>query len=664
MFEIYKKMGFGTKILCTVLILFFISMGTMGGLTYNAAKDLLTNDVEVQTLNMAQGQAENMNNWLNTRMAEVSTLANLKEIESMDWKQQLPVLQDHHQRLADFYELIYVVDKDGICRQSTGAVNDISDRSYFKEVMKGKTLVSDPVISKSTGNAIAIAITPIKDNQGNILGAVGGVVNTNTLKQMVEKCKVGETGYAYLVQKDGLTIAHPDKTYELKRNLLKEGDTNKELFDNLSRMSQGETGLGYYTLDGQNKLIAYAPISLSGWSLGVTVPTVEINSAASSLLKTTLMVGIICLLVVAGVMMVMSRFLVRPIKELAEISGRIAEGDLSRTVNVTSHDEIGQLGDYFNAMVLNLKNLVQQIMAMTEKVAKSTEELATAASESGKATEQVAVTMNELAKGTASEAEMTQETVLVVADMTKALENVEVGAQQVSKVSKDFQRVVEKGMQAVTLVGSKMEQSVRSAEGVEVAIRELDTRSKEIGQIVEVITNIAGQTNLLALNAAIEAARAGEQGRGFAVVADEVRKLAEGSAEAANQISQIIRDIQNSTEVAVNETATSKEVVKAQAEAVDLTEKLFRDIEVGVNQIDRDIEAAIAATNKMSRSVQKIVQSVESISAITEESAASAEEVSAITEEQTASAQMIASSAHDISDLVDELQNAVRKFRI
>ena len=664
MLKIFRDLGFGVKILVTVLVLFLISMGAMAALTYDAGRDLLTEEMENEALNLAQSQAENINHWLNTRVAEVATLAQLKEIRSMDWDQQLPILTEHHTRLVEYYELLYVVDREGICRQTSGAVNNIADRDYFQEAMQGKTLVSDPVISKSTGNAIAIAIVPIKDANGDIVGALGGVVHMDTIKEIVQNCKLGETGYAYLVQQDGLTICHPQKEWELEQNLLQEQRDNQEMYANLTRMAKGETGLGYYTLDNIHKLISFAPVPLANWSLAITVPTEEIQDNVRVLLKTTLLVGIICLLLVAAAIVFISRIFVRPIQALTEMSGQVAEGDLTHVVTFVSQDEIGQLGGHFNSMVQHLKDLIQQIMGMTRDVVQSTEELATAAAESGKATDQVARTMQELAQGTANEAEMTQETVQEVNEMTQALDNVEKRAQKVGAVSQDFQQVVGKGMEAVLLLGNQMEQSVQSTDRVEQAIRELNIRSQEIGQIVEVITNIAGQTNLLALNAAIEDARAGEQGRGFAVVADEVRKLAEGSAQAAQQIAQIIHDIQNSTEVAVNETAVAKNMVQSQAEAVDTAEKLFREIENGVETIEADIDTAIVAVNQMAKSVQRIVRSVESISAITQQSAASTEQVSAITEEQTASAQMIASSAQEIASMVNELQNTVQRFKI
>lgn len=658
------KMSVKFKLLLPVLILVILCLSIMGVLNYQAARNLLTTQMGEQILKIAVAQSENIDNWLKIRLAEVETLANTGIVRSMDLTQIEPGLVKHHERLQEYYELLYVAEPNGICHLSSGEENNIADRDYFQQAMAGKTLVSDPVISKATGNPIVVAIAPIKNDSGQVIGAFGGVVLIDTLNRMVLDVKVGQTGYAYMMQRDGLTLVHPDKDWVLKRNPLQEAGTDKSLVDILTRMTKGETGHGYYTWEGDEKLISFAPVKTTGWGLAVTVPSQEINESVSTLAKNTLIIGLVCLVVLGLAIFFMVQLTLKPLQRLAEVSSRIAEGDLAQQVEVKSTDEIGQLAENFNGMVNNLRRLVERISTMTGQVADASEQLAEAAGESGKATEQVALSMGELAKGTANEAELTQDTARVVNDMAQALRQVESGAQQVNGVSRQLKTVVEEGMEAVSDLGSKMAESVRSSEGVGVAIQDLDQCSKEIGQIVEVITNIAGQTNLLALNAAIEAARAGEQGRGFAVVADEVRKLAEGSAQAANQIAQLIQDIQKGTETAVNEVTNAIAVIKAQEQAVSVTENLFGNVEKGAGSIELEINSAIAAINQLSTQAQRIVQAVESISAITQQSAASAEEVSAITEEQTASAQMIAASAQNIADLVKDLEKAVAQFKL
>jgi methyl-accepting chemotaxis protein len=660
----WQNLSIRFKIILTVLLLVAFSLGVMGTLNYRQAAQQISEIMEDRVLMLAEAQSENIDNWLNIRLAEMETLANTPGLQTMDVDSILPRLVDQHNRLKNHYELLYIAKLDGTCYLSSGGTNNVADREYFRQALAGKSIVSDPVISKASGNPIVVAVTPVRNSQGVVIGVLGGVVLIDTINQMVGSVQVGETGYAYLIQQSGLTITHPDKSWVLKVNILKDGGYDQSLVNIITKMTRGETGIDRYLINGGERLLGYAPIDTTGWSLGVVIPSLEIEEGISALLRSSLIVGILCLLLLGAAIFFIVQLTIKPLYGLAEASQKIAQGDLTQTIEVNSKDEIGQLALNFNLMVDNLRRLVNQIGSMTKQVSASTNQLANAANESGKATEQVAVSIGELARGIANEAEVTQDTAKVAIEMTSALQQVETCSKTIENVSQVFNKVVDEGMSVVNDLGTKMQASVKSSEGVEHAIRDLDHMSNKIGEIVEVITSIAGQTNLLALNAAIEAARAGEQGRGFAVVADEVRKLAEGSAQAANQIAKLITDIQKGTQTAVNEVAISLEVIKAQAVAVDVTENLFVNIEKGVGKIQVDIVENKAALTRLVSQVNKISEAVESISAITQQSAASAEEVSAITEEQSASAQMIASSAQEIAALVIELEQAVDKFKL
>lgn len=434
-------------------------------------------------------------------------------------------------------------------------------------------------------------------------------------------------------------------------------------------LSQGKTYLGEADVVGTRNLTAYEPIRDSeGRIIGiwyVGVPITPYENIALQFRNHLIVFGVLgYLIAILAVAFLTNRMFVRPLVTITEASQKVAQGDLTSQLDVSSRDEIGRLAKFFSEMVGNLRVLVEQISQTTSSLAFSVNQLKVAARDTGASAENLATTIEELAQGASTQAAAAQQTAQAVSNMNRSLQKVEEGAQAVGKVANYFQQLVEAGHAAMAALTNKMQLSISSSQQVEVAIRELNQRSQEISQIVEVITSIASQTNLLALNAAIEAARAGELGRGFAVVADEVRKLAEGSAQAAQQIAHLIHDIQSGTEKTVEQVLTAIQVINDQADSVEQTEKLFSDIEKGAIDINREFNAAMQAMHQVSRELQQILHAVQSISAITQESAASTEEVSAIAASQAANAQTVKNSTEEIARLSQELEKAVGHFRL
>ena len=403
---------------------------------------------------------------------------------------------------------------------------------------------------------------------------------------------------------------------------------------------------------------------------------------------------------------------------MAQAANAIAQNNL--TVNVTAKSAKDELGNAFAKMIAGLQKVIGQVADSANSVASAAAQLAKASEQSGEATSQIAITIQQVAKGTTEQTQGVTKTASAVEQMSRAIDGVARGAQEqataVTKASQVASRIstaieqVTSNAQAVTRDSAEAARYSRDGaktvketiSGMEVIrtkvgisatrVQEMGTRSEEIGAIVETIEDIASQTNLLALNAAIEAARAGEQGKGFAVVADEVRKLAERSSLATKEIAGLIKGIQKTVSeavVAMKESASEVEagVVRANSAGEVLNnilgaaESVYKQAEeagsaaarvsaaagelVGaVDSVSAVIEENTAATEEMAANSTELTQSIENIASVSEENSAAVEEVSASTEQVSAQVEEVSASAASMMEMAKNLQQIVAQYKL
>ena len=435
-------------------------------------------------------------------------------------------------------------------------------------------------------------------------------------------------------------------------------------------LGKGERYIGEADVVGQNYLTMYTPIKdKNGEIIGmwvVATPLHIIDELIISLISTFVMA-----LVVVGVLaiicsIIFTKGIVKPIlhinaqlKDIAE-----GEGDLTQELKVKSQDEIGDLANSFNKMISNLRTMIQQVSITSEQLAASSEELTASTEQTMEATNQIASSIQEVAIGAETQGQGALKSSKSIQDMTIHIQQVSESASSVSEAALDTTKQANNGNESLQKVIHQMDNIHLSVDDSAKVIKKLGEQSKEIGKIIGVITGIADQTNLLALNAAIEAARAGEHGKGFAVVADEVRKLAEQSKESADQIAGLISQIQQDTAQAVNVMEKGTEEVAIGMEIVQLTGEGFQGILLSIEQVASKIQEVSAVSEEIAAGAEQVNIAIENMATIAQTSASNTHNVASATEEQLASMEEITAASATMSTMAEDLQVLVNKFKV
>ncbi|MDD4940768.1 MAG: methyl-accepting chemotaxis protein [Candidatus Omnitrophica bacterium] len=354
----------------------------------------------------------------------------------------------------------------------------------------------------------------------------------------------------------------------------------------------------------------------------------------------------------------------KPVKALIDTSVPISNGDLTQRVAIKSKDELGMMANAFNDIVKTMNNIITQVRMSANKVASSAQEMSSSSEEMNATTQEVSTAITKVSKGAETQAQRIDETFETMEKASASIKQMVDNAQTANKTVTDASDTALQGKKAADVAVAKIEQLTSAVTDTAQVIQKLGQMSQQIGEITETITSIADQTNLLALNAAIEAARAGEAGRGFAVVAEEVRKLAEGSAEAVRKIGGLIRSIQTETTHAVNAIdISSKEVQEGKQQVTNISAVLngITDAAKSASGVTSEI---VAFGHQIIIEVEQVVKSLNEVVKIARESASTAQEVTSSTEEQTASMEEMSASAQELARLSADLMSIVSKFKL
>ncbi|MCZ8518687.1 MULTISPECIES: methyl-accepting chemotaxis protein [Paenibacillus] len=441
-----------------------------------------------------------------------------------------------------------------------------------------------------------------------------------------------------------------------------------DLFNKRASLPDNELKSAYKALDDntdEHKAKLYKLIDLISASYGEEYDeaSVALKLTLSSIMSLTIIGVPLMVLAAALLSILLTRALVRPIRRLAEVTERIAQGDLTVVVKPESRDEVGALAASFEAMVYSLKRLIREVGENSSQVAAASEQLTASAEQTSSATEHIAEIMQELAGQTERQAASAGASKLGVDEMS----------QQVRRMAEDTSGVVAEANSAEARTAAGLGAIHSAVQGMDAVsdqisrtngiIDSLAARSEEITEMNRVIRAVATQTNMLALNAGIEAARAGEHGQGFAVVATEIRKLAEQCSVSSDGVDRLIAAVKDETGRAVAAMSEVREVLGGGMSAVRAAGESFSGIEGSIREVGSRIRSVDGAIQDIAKHASGMVTAIDEMRLATETSASAAHGVSAASEEQLASMQEIASSSAHLSSMADELGRMLRQFK-
>lgn len=380
--------------------------------------------------------------------------------------------------------------------------------------------------------------------------------------------------------------------------------------------------------------------------------------------RDAIIIVLVTLLITILMSAVFARHILKPLQALVNHVNLISHGDLTAALQTTDKGEIGQLTDAFNAMTGNLHKLIKQVAQSADTLTASAEQSAATADQSAQAAAHISTSAMEVAEGAEDQVRSVNETLNIVEQMTVAIQHVAANADTATDFSIKTINAANNGETALRSAIDQVSSIENTVSTSALIVTRLGERSHEIGQIVNTISGIASQTNLLALNAAIEAARAGEQGRGFSVVAEEVRKLAEQSQEAAKQIAGLITEIQTETANAVASMTNGTREAQKGINVVNDAGAKFQEIVFHLSEMSKQIANISASTRQIASGSDQIISSVRKIDEVSKAATYRAQEVSAATEEQSSSLEEIATFSQNLEKMAEELNGAIKSFKI
>lgn len=668
----FKSIGAKLGIAITALLL--LAAAIIGFTTYKGSSNAMIKQAEERLADKAEDVARYVREHLALSRTQVEALAQAPVIESMDFAKQQKYLErfiDAETGFESFGIIKYADKVEDRKEQNIDGNLYSAKRPYIQEGFdKNETVISNVLVRNSVKQPFIGVVTPVEAVTGEktlLFARISGYY----LADLAASIKLGDTGYVTIFDDEGRIVGSADhELIEEQVNPIlaaQETGEGEEFAEVTKQIIANDNGIATFKDENGKPIITSYTTIDNGWHIALFMPEKELLSELTELQRKTIIVTVVILIVGAIIATLIARTISAPIHRVVKISESLSTGDFTERMPakyLQRQDEVGTMANAMNTMTERVRDMVSQINTEANEVTESSNLILTDMQTVTATSNNVVEAINEVEQSANIQTTMTEDCAIATENMAKGVhtvaESVNVVRTQtevITSIIKDSQTAVDASITSMNAIQNDTKDELD-------VVHKLEQESKEIGAISNIITDISDQTNLLALNASIEAARAGDAGKGFVVVAEKVRVLADETAKSAAQINGLIKEMQLYTADVVTKAEQGEDNVEKGLAAIGQVNERFEEITRAVFEIVDQIDDMHFQAEGISAGTEQLSASMEEMAATAKDSTQYVEEVHAATDNQVEIVQQVANRAEELTDMSTRLRELVKQFKL